>query len=133
MRIPSPQCGGLAGEKPRSDLGSGAQRYESRNDLKCGSCGTDDSRQRHPSEARSSYPNKMPQMDTVTAGARVWVKTNGTVRHGVVSSVGATSGVLESDQPHVTIVLDDSAGVVATSLATRGEFWGVAGEEDGAR
>ena len=67
----------------------------------------------------------------LTAGARVWVKTDGTVRQGVVSSVGAT-GILENE-PLVTILLDDAAGVVATSLSTRGELWDVAGEEDGAR
>ena len=61
-------------------------------------------------------------MDTPTAGARVWVNTDGTVRHGVISSVCAMSAVLEN-QPLVTIVLDDSGGVVATSVVTRGKFW----------
>jgi hypothetical protein len=68
----------------------------------------------------------------LTAGVRVWVKTDGTVRQGVVSSVSEPSGVL-GNQPLVTILLDDGGGVVATSLTTRGELWDVAGEEDGAR
>ena len=57
------------------------------------------------------------------AGARVWVRCEGSIQRGTVSTVRHRDGQLAGDDAGVTIVLDGGATVVATTVAQRGNSW----------
>jgi hypothetical protein len=62
------------------------------------------------------------------AGARVWVRSDGSVKRGTISVVADDGGYLAGNDPGVTIVLDGGTSVVATTVASRGTIWDLDGE-----
>jgi len=62
-------------------------------------------------------------MSEPKAGARVWVRCDGSVKRGTISTVRHRTDQLASDDVGVTIVLDGATSVVATTVAARGSVW----------
>ena len=62
-------------------------------------------------------------MSEPKAGARVWIRSDGSVKRGTISIVADDGGYLAGDDTGVTIVLDGGKCVVATTLASRGAIW----------
>jgi hypothetical protein len=67
-------------------------------------------------------------MSEPKAGARVWVRSNGSVERGTIAVVADDGGYLAGNDPGVTIVVDGGTSVVATTLASRGTIWDLDGE-----
>jgi hypothetical protein len=62
-------------------------------------------------------------MSEPKAGARVWVRSNGSVERGTIAVVADDGGYLAGNDPGVTIVVDGGTSVVATTVAARGSVW----------
>jgi len=62
-------------------------------------------------------------MSEPKAGARVWVRFDGSVRRGTISTISQRDNQLTSDDAGVMIVLDGGISVVATTVAARGTVW----------
>jgi len=62
-------------------------------------------------------------MSEPKAGARVWVRFDGSVRRGTISTISQRDNRLTSDDAGVMIVLDGGTSVVATTVAARGAVW----------
>jgi hypothetical protein len=62
-------------------------------------------------------------MSNPQAGERVWVRFDGSVKRGTISTVRQKDGQLIRDDAAVTIVLDGGTSVVATTVAARGAVW----------
>jgi len=56
-------------------------------------------------------------------GGRVWVRFEGSVKRGTISTIRHRNHQLTSDDADVTIVLDGGTSVVATTVAARGAVW----------
>ena len=65
-------------------------------------------------------------MAEITLGARVWVRTGGGTARGVVRRLHSvvTENAAEFS---VVIVLDNGAGVIVASTASRGKLWDLEG------
>ena len=60
--------------------------------------------------------------------ARVWVRSEGSVKRGTVTVVEEESGYRTGDNAGVTIVLEGGTCVVAVPVSARGTIWDFDGE-----
>ena len=72
-------------------------------------------------------------MSKPQAAARVWVRSEGSVKRGTVSIVEDESGYVTGDNASVTIVLEGGTCVAAVPLSARGTIWELRRRDSGGR
>jgi len=73
--------------------------------------------------AREVVQEGSPVMSEPKAGARVWVRFEGSVQRGTISTINQRHNQLTSDDAGVMIVVEGGRSVVATTVAARGAVW----------
>jgi len=73
--------------------------------------------------AREVVQEGSPVMSEPKAGVRVWVRFEGSVQRGTISTINQRHNQLTSDDAGVMIVVEGGRSVVATTVAARGAVW----------